>query len=98
LKVKTLDLAWAPSSSDMQTIADNIVANNSSSRPSYVVELVPNSSDALQKSLDLDISDRFTLQDSRISLSRDVYIDKVQHKWSVMDGVHHTLWTVSCAT
>src|SRR5574343_61335 len=98
LKVKALDLAWAPSSSDMQTIADNIVANNSSSRPSYVVELVPNSSDALQHALDLDISDRFTLQDSRISLSRDVYIDKVQHKWSVMDGVHHTLWTVSCAT
>lgn len=98
LKVKTLDLHWAPSSSDMQTIADNIVANNSSARPTYIVELVPNSSDALTHALDLDISDRFTLEDSRISLSRDVYIDQVQHQWNVMDGVHHTYWTVSCAT
>lgn len=95
---QALTLEWAPTSSEMQAIADNIIANNSSARPTYIVELVPNSSDALTHALDLDISDRFTLQDSRISLSRDVYIDQVQHSWNVMDGVHHTYWTVSCAT
>jgi hypothetical protein len=97
-KSRTYDLIWAPASTDMQTIADDFIATNATAKPTYIVELVPNSSDALQHALDLDISDRFTLEDSRISLSRDVYIDKVQHKWSVMDGVHHTYWTVSCAT
>jgi hypothetical protein len=97
LKDKVYDLKWA-STDNWQTIADDYVANNSSSRPTYIVELVPNSSDALTHALDLDISDRFTLEDSRISLSRDVYIDQVQHQWNVMDGVHHTYWTVSCAT
>jgi hypothetical protein len=98
LREKTLELEWAPTSSQMQTIADARVAAKKDATPTYVVELVPNSSDALTHALDLDISDRFTLQDSRISLSRDVYIDQVQHQWSVMDGVHHTYWTVSCAT
>lgn len=97
LKERVYDLKWA-STDSCQTIADDFISKNSSARPTYVVELVPNSSDALTHALDLDISDRFTLEDSRISLSRDVYIDQVQHQWNVMDGVHHTYWTVSCAT
>lgn len=91
-------MGWSVASTDMQTVADWYIDEYAQPVPTFKVDLLPVSSDCLQNQLNLDISSRVTVQDSRMGLDRDFFIEHVQHSWDAISQIQKTTWLVTAAT
>lgn len=98
IREASYSMNWSVASTDMQTIADWYIDEYAQPVPTFKVELLPVSSDCLLNQLSLDISSRITVQDSRMGLDRDFFIEHVGHSWDAITQIQKTTWLVTAAT
>ena len=98
IREASYSMNWSVASTDMQTIADWYIDEYAQPVPTFKVDLLPVSSDCLQNQLALDISSRVTVQDSRMGLDRDFFIEHVEHSWDALSQIQKTTWLVTAAT
>lgn len=85
------DLPWA-GKNDAEAIAALVLAQRGERLPIVSVRMTGDDSDRLTSMLGRDLSDRITIVDSETGLSRDFYIEQIEHTISEAGLRHETVF------